>query len=81
MIGRLAEALNSTHEYLNDMGARVAPAKSYNFASSKKAATWLSKTTWDHIGAKIKVVTDLRYLGAHLTTRHTPTSATLDAKF
>ena len=36
MVGRLAEALNSTHEYLNDMGAKVAPAKSYNFASSKK---------------------------------------------
>ena len=63
MVGRLAEALNSTHEYLNDMGARVAPAKSYNFASSKKAAAWLSKATWDNIGAKIKVVTDLRYLG------------------
>ena len=81
MVGRLAEALDATHEYLNDMGAKVEPAKSYNFASSKKAAVWLKQTTWDHIGAKIKVVTDLRYLGAHLTTRHAPTSPTMDARF
>ena len=54
MVGKLAEALNATHEYLNDMGAKVAPAKSYNFTSSKKAAAWLIKTTWGHIGAKIK---------------------------
>ena len=60
MVGRFAEALNTTHEYLNDMGARVAPTKSYNFASSKKAAEWLRKTTWDHIGAKIKVVADVK---------------------
>ena len=80
MVGKLAEALNATHEYLNDMGAKVAPAKSYNFTSSKKAAAWLTQTTWDHIGAKIKVDTDFRYLGAHLTTRHSPTSATMDAR-
>ena len=35
MVGRLRDALNTTHEYLNDMGARVAPTKSYNFASGK----------------------------------------------
>ena len=81
MVGRLRDALNITHEYLNDMGARVAPTKSYNFASSKKAAEWLKKTTWDHIGAKIKMVNDLRYLGSHLTTRLKPTSSTLGARF
>ena len=81
MVGRLRDALNTTHEYLNDMGARVAPTKSYNFASSKKAAEWLKKMTWDHIGAKIMMVADLRYLGAHLTTRLNPTSTTPDARF
>ena len=51
------------------MGAKVAPNKSYNFASGRKAALWLKQTTWEFIGATIEVVTDLRYLGAHLTTR------------
>ena len=63
MVGQLAKALNTTHEYLNDMGATVAPSRSYNFASDSKAAKWLQATTWDHIEAKIDVVTDFRYLG------------------
>ena len=29
-------ALNSTHEYLQQMGARIAPDKSFNFASHRK---------------------------------------------
>ena len=36
MVDRLAQALNSTHEFLNDMGAKVVPAKSYYFANCKK---------------------------------------------
>ena len=81
MVGQLAKALNTTHEYLNDMGAKVAPSKSYNFASDSKAAKWLQATTWDHIEAKIDVVTDFRYLGAHLTTRQSPTSSTMEARW
>ena len=54
MVGRLAEALNSTHEFLQDMGAKVAPAKSYNFASVKTAVAWLEDTTWDIIGEEIQ---------------------------
>ena len=41
MIGRFAHALNSTHMYLQLTGAKVAPTKSYNFASCRKATTWL----------------------------------------
>jgi len=37
MIGRIAEALNKTREYLHMMGAKVAPDKSYNFASTTAA--------------------------------------------
>ena len=81
MVGRLAHALNTTHELLDDMGAKVAPSKSFNFASDKEAATWLEQTTWDHIDTKIDVVTDFRYLGAHLTSRQNPTSSTLDARW
>ena len=81
MLANVAQGLNETHEYLKDLGARVAPGKSYNFASNKKAASWLRKTTWKFIGTTIDVVTDFRYLGAHVTTRNVPTSATLDARW
>ena len=81
MLGQFAKALNSTHDFLQQMGAKVAPNKSYNFASGRKEAKWLSQTTWEYIGATIEVVTDLRYLGAHLTTRQEPSSATLEARW
>ena len=81
MVGQLAKALNTTHECLEDMGAKVAPSTSYNFASDGKAAKWLKETTWGHIHAKIDVVSDFRYLGAHLTTRLSPTSSTMDARW
>ena len=81
MLGQFTKALNSTHDFLQAMGAKVAPTKSYNFASGKKAATWLSQTVWDYIDATIEVVADLRYLGAHLTTRQNPSSATLEARW
>ena len=41
MVGNLAKALNTTHEYLQDMGATVVPSKSFNFANDSKAAKWL----------------------------------------
>lgn len=81
MVRRLAEALNSTHEFLQDMGAKVAPAKSYNFASVKSAVTWLAETTWDISGEKIQVVTDFRYLGAHITAIQSPTSSTINDRW
>ena len=81
MVGHLAKALDTTHEYLHDMGAKVAPSKSYNFASDSKAAKWLKETIWDHLHAKIEVVSDFRYLGAHLTTRLSPTSSTMEARW
>ena len=63
------------------MGAKVAPDKSFHFASTAKAPKWLASTTWRHLGTAIEVVKDFRYLGAHITTRATPTSATIDARW
>ena len=63
MIGKLAQTLNRNHAYLNSMGSKVAPAKSYNFASTAKAKKCLEETTWKHIGTKIEVIKDIRYLG------------------
>ena len=34
MLRQYTKALDYTHEYLQDMGARVAPGKSYHFAST-----------------------------------------------
>ena len=39
-------ALNATRDYLQAMGARVAPDKSFNFASHRIAKTWLQQTLW-----------------------------------
>ena len=37
MVGRFAKALDRTHEYLTDMGSRVAPSTSFNFSNSAQA--------------------------------------------
>ena len=81
MLSKFTGALNATHKYLHQMGARVAPDKSYNFASTLKAKKWLSETGWEHNGSDIQVITDFRYLGAHLTTRHAASSSTLDKRW
>ena len=59
------------------MGAKVAPYKSYNFASSNKARRWLKNTLWKHIECSIEVIADFIYLGAHLTARQATSSSTL----
>ena len=46
MVKRFATALNRTHEYLEDLGAKVDPDKSYNFAQNKEARRWLAQTRW-----------------------------------
>jgi hypothetical protein len=81
MLSKFAKALNATHQYLHQMGAKVAPDKSYNFASCIKAKKWLAQTHWEHIDSGIQVITDFRYLGAHLTTRHAASSSTLDKRW
>ena len=58
MVSRFAKALNATHQYLHKMGAKVAPNKSYNFASSNKARRWLKNTLWKYIESSIEVITD-----------------------
>ena len=81
MANTFAKALNSTHKYLHMMGAKVAPDKSYNFASSNKIRRWLETTLWEQIDSSIEVISDFRYLGAHLTTRQATSSSTLDKRW
>ena len=81
MLANFAGALNATHKYLHSMGAKVAPDNSYDFASNVIAKRWLNETIWEHIDSGIQVITDFRYLGAHLTTRHAASSSTLGKRW
>ena len=78
MIRAAADALNCTHEFLKDMGARVAADKSFNFATTKEAREWMENTWWDHLNDVIPVVQDFRYVGAHLSTSQSCVSKTLE---
>ena len=81
MASTFAKTLNATRKYLHMIGAKVAPCKSYNFASSNKIRRWLKTTLWEHIDSGIEVISDFRYLGAHLTTRQATSSSTLDKRW
>ena len=81
MASTFAKALNATHSYLHKMGAKVAPDRSYNFASTNKVRQWLRDTHWELINSGIEVISDFRYLGAHLTTRENTNSSTLDKRW
>lgn len=80
VIKRLARTLHSTHVYLHNMGANVAPAKCFNFATTPLARKWLADTWWHHLKAKIPVVKDFRYLGPHVNIAGGRKAATLDAR-
>lgn len=80
MLRRLASALRATHCHLQDMGAKIAPAKCFNFASTPKARKWLEETWWDAIAAKVPVLIDFRHLGAHLNNGGGRRAATLHAR-
>ena len=81
MVRKFAQALDKTHIYLRDMGARVGPDKSYNFASNKDARRWIAETRWPIINSTIRVVEDFRYVGAHINATNAKRSQTLDDRF
>ena len=80
MLKLFGKALNLTHCYLEVMGARVAPDKSYNFASTPVVAKWLKEIWWHEIETTIEAVKDFRDLGAHLSTRASTRSPTLNKR-
>ena len=80
MLRQYTKALNYTHQYLQDMGSKVAPSKSYNFATTEIGRTWLKETWWKKIQSNITVVKDLRYLGGHLSTAAKLSRATIEAR-
>ena len=81
MIRNTADAIDKTHDFLHTMGAKVAPDKSYNFASTREGKAWLKDTWWSGVRSKIEAVDDFRYLGAHLTTKMNCISSTLEKRW
>ena len=77
----VADAIDGTHAYLHDLGAKVAPDKSYNFSSSNVVRSCLESTWWEGIQSKIEVNKDFRYLGAHITSSNKRNSKTLNARW
>ena len=71
MIASVAEAIDKAHACLHSMGAKVAPDKSHNFASTVEGKK-------EGIQAKIQVAQDFRYLGAHLTAGRNCNSSTME---
>ena len=62
-----ASALDLTHQYMEDIGAKVSIKKSFNFASHKAARKWLGTTVWPTLKSQIAVLSNFRYLGAHIS--------------
>ena len=44
MLQDFSSALTRTHTYLQDLGATISMSKSYNFASTLPARTWLARS-------------------------------------
>ena len=70
-------ASDLTHEYVADIGAKLAPAKSYTFSNNKKTRQRLRQHQWQHTNSTIKVVIHGRDLGTHLNTGHVMVGTTL----
>ena len=71
-------AYTATLQYIQDMGARAAPEKSFIFSTSGQTRTWMKTFTWPIIYQPIKVVGHIRDLGTHLNTtcRYAATTST-----
>lgn len=67
-LAKFTEALTQTHAYLEDMGAAIAPEKSWNFTSCAEAKKILKTFEWPMLKKTIPVKDDFRYLGAHIAT-------------
>ena len=54
MLSAAAEAISATHKYLAALGAKVAPDKSFNFATTAKGRKWLSETWWEEERGEVR---------------------------
>ena len=61
-----AEGFDKTHEYVEDLGSKLAPSKSFTCSTDKYFRVWLRDHVWVKVGDKIDVKNHFRDLGAHL---------------
>ena len=57
-----------THDFLHDMGARLAPKKSYLFSTANDFRKYLRTYSWPKVGGCISVLLHFRDLGTHVNT-------------
>ena len=50
MLSHFVKAMDATHAYLIDLGAKLAPNKSFNFASMKESRSLLDEVKWSKLG-------------------------------
>ena len=81
MLASFANGMHATHLYIRAMGAKLAPSKSYNFASTLKARKWLATTRWPSIPGPVAILNDFRYLGAHISVTGKKTGRTIKDRF
>ena len=71
-------AYDATHEYMHDIGAKIASKRSLTFAARPHDRRTLKHQVWPAVGGTIRLVLHTRDLGAHVTTTAKITSTTLN---
>lgn len=61
----VVHAFDKTHEYMEDMAAKIAPQTCYACSTNTTAREWLRSHRWRRIQRTIPVVNAMRDLGAH----------------
>ena len=64
---RFKHFFETTIKYCVDLGARVAPDKSFTFSSDKRTQAALKQHVWRTLNEKLKVLSYTRDLGTHLS--------------
>jgi hypothetical protein len=77
---RFKEGFVQTMQYLIALAARPAPNKCFTFSTEESTRFRLSMQYWQVVQTKIKVVSDARDLGGHLSTRAILAGQTLNQR-
>ena len=77
---KMQEAVNLTHQLLQDMGATIAPSKSFIFSNRADARKWFGQHIWKNLGSVIPVVKCVRDLGGTINTTARKNSHVIDAR-
>ena len=79
-VSKMQRAINATHELLQDMGAQIAPKKSFIFSNRLQARKWYASHTWVNISTTIPVVKSVRDLGGTISTMARGSAKVIDAR-